>query len=112
MDGKISKELYNKQYVNWEKIGKLVTFHCGRSTKKNHKMLDRLKSKLRQYGAIFMKTEECFELPEQTFIELKVNSSKEYRSSGIVSLQLKGMNWLVTLHLQKDCIKTVMWSIQ
>ena len=26
-----------------------------------------------------MKTEECFELPEQTFIDVKVNSSKEYR---------------------------------
>lgn len=76
---KISKELYNKQYVNWEKI-EIGDFPLWQVNKKEpYKNVDRLKSKLRQHGAIFMKTEECFELPEQTFIELKVNSSKEYR---------------------------------
>ena len=76
---KISKELYNKQYVNWEKI-EIGDFPLWQVNKEEpYKNVDRLKSKLRQHGAIFMKTEECFELPEQTFIELKVNSSKEYR---------------------------------
>lgn len=76
---KISKELYNKQYVNWEKI-EIGDFPLWQVNKEEpYKNVDRLKSKLRQHGAIFMKTEECFELPEQTFIELKVNSSKKYR---------------------------------
>lgn len=76
---KISKELYNKQYVNWEKI-EIGDFPLWQVNKEEpYKNVDRLKSKLRQHGAIFMKTEECFDLPEQTFIELKVNSSKEYR---------------------------------
>lgn len=44
-----------------------------------YKNVDRLKSKLRQNGAVFMKTEECFELPEQVMIPVMVKSSKEYR---------------------------------
>lgn len=76
---KISKELYNKQYVNWVKKDFGGFIHKIVDKENPYKNVDRLKSKLRQHGAIFMKTEECFGLPEQTFIELKVNSSKEYR---------------------------------
>jgi SNF2 family DNA or RNA helicase len=34
---------------------------------------------MRDHGAVFMKTEECFELPEQTFITVNCESTKEYR---------------------------------
>lgn len=44
-----------------------------------YKNVDRLKRKLREHGAVFMKSEEVFDLPEQTFIDVKVNSTAEYR---------------------------------
>ena len=75
----ISEKLYQKQYVNWKKIdvgGVPISIVDKDNPYKN---TERLKNKLRQHGAVFLKTEECFELPEQTFIELLVNSSKEYR---------------------------------
>lgn len=75
----ISEKLYQKQYVNWKKID-VGGVPINIVDKENpYKNTDRLKNKLRQHGAVFLKTEECFELPEQTFIELSVNSSKEYR---------------------------------
>lgn len=73
---KISKDLYWKQYVEVEYLEnqgfplKIV---------KGYKNVDRLKSKLKQYGAVFMKTEEVFELPEQLFQEVRINTTKEYR---------------------------------
>ena len=45
-----------------------------------YKNVERLKRKMRQYGCVFMKTEEVFDLPQQNFIDVKVNSSKEYRT--------------------------------
>lgn len=45
-----------------------------------YKNVERLKRKMRQYGCVFMKTEEVFDLPQQNFIDIKVNSSKEYRT--------------------------------
>ena len=75
----ISQDTYNKQYVNWKKID------VGGFPKKivdredPYKNVDRLKSKLREHGAVFMKTEECFDLPDQNFITVNYGSSKEYR---------------------------------
>jgi hypothetical protein len=44
-----------------------------------YKNVDRLKAKLRQYGAVFMKTAEVFDLPEQVETITKVKATKEYR---------------------------------
>lgn len=44
-----------------------------------YKNVERLKRKMREYGCHFLKTEEVLDLPEQTFIPVKVESSKEYR---------------------------------
>ena len=75
----ISEKLYQKQYVNWKKID-VGGVPINIVDKENpYKNTDRLKNKLRQHGAVFLKTEECFELPKQNFIDIKVNSSKEYR---------------------------------
>lgn len=76
---KISKDLYNRQYVNWKKVdfGGFPQWIVDKDDP--YKNVDRLKSKLRQNGAVFMKTEECFELPEQVMIPVMVKSSKEYR---------------------------------
>ena len=76
---KISEELYNKQYVNWEKenIGGTPIRHV--SKEEPYKNVDRLKRKLGEYGAVFMKTEECFDLPEQIEIPINIQTSKEYK---------------------------------
>lgn len=44
-----------------------------------YKNVGRLKRKMRQYGCNFLKTDEVFDLPEQTFTDIKLNSSKEYK---------------------------------
>lgn len=75
---KISEEVYNRQYVNWTKIDMDGFIHKIVDKENPYKNVDRLKSKLREHGAVFMKTEECFDLPEQTFIKQTVPTSKEY----------------------------------
>lgn len=75
---KISEDVYNRQYVNWTKIDMGGFVHKIVDKENPYKNVDRLKSKLREHGAVFMKTEECFDLPEQTFIKQFVPASKEY----------------------------------
>lgn len=74
----ISKELYNKHYVNWTKIESDGFIHKVVDKDEPYKNVERLKQKMREHGAIFMKTEDCFELPEQTFIPIYMNAPKEY----------------------------------
>lgn len=75
----ISMNLYNRQYVNWTTI-EVGGFPMKIVDKEEpYKNVDRLKQKLRDHGAVFLKTNECFELPEQTFINISVPTTKEYR---------------------------------
>lgn len=75
----ISKNLYNRQYVNWTTI-EVGGFPMKIVDKEEpYKNVDRLKQKLREHGAVFLKTDECFELPEQTFINIDIPTTKEYR---------------------------------
>lgn len=74
----ISKDLFYKQYVVEEWIedgdsGFKMRVIVG------YKNVDRLKAKLKQYGCIFMKTEEVFDLPEQVVIPVMVTNTKEFR---------------------------------
>ena len=49
-----------------------------------------MKEKLRQHGAIFKKTEECFDLPEQVEIPIYIKTPKEYKTfkdNGIVTIE-------------------------
>ena len=72
----ISKDLFWQQYVDFEwqdKNGfpmKIV---------KGYKNVERLKKKLREYGAQFLKTEEVLNLPEQIEQFIKVKTTSEYR---------------------------------
>lgn len=76
----ISEEVYNRQYVNWTKIETDDGYVHKIVDKENpYKNVERLKSKLREHGAVFMKTEECFELPQQTFINQYIPTTKEYK---------------------------------
>lgn len=74
----ISENVYNRQYVNWKKIDMGGFIHKIVDKDNPYKNVDRLKSKLREHGAVFMKTEDCFNLPEQTFINQYVSTSREY----------------------------------
>ena len=75
----ISEDLYNRQYVNWKTVETDGFFHKVVDMDDPYKNVDRLKQKLRDHGSDFVKTEEVFDLPEQTFIPVTVPTSKEYR---------------------------------
>lgn len=85
----ISEDVYNRQYVNWKKIDMGGFIHKIVDNDDPYKNVERLKSKLREHGAVFMKTEECFDLPDQTFINQFVPTTREY------------------LKFMKDCIITI-----
>lgn len=74
----ISEKLFLSQYVNYKLIRVGKAFHKVVDTSNPYKNVERLKAKLHEYGANFLKTEECFDLPEQNFIDVKVNAPKEY----------------------------------
>ena len=75
----ISKALYNRQYVNWVTLD-IDGFPVRTVDKETpYKHVDRLKMKLRENGAYFLKTEECFTLPEQNMIPVSVPTIPEYR---------------------------------
>lgn len=72
----ISKELYWKQYVD---------FHYEESDEgypikilDGYKNVERLKQKMRDYGCRFLKTNEVFDLPEQVFNNVYVDTPKLY----------------------------------
>lgn len=73
---KISKELYWQQYIDVEYID-----NQGFPIKvvKGYKNVDRLKQKMRDYGCIFLKTDEVFDLPEQIHNNVYIQAPKEYR---------------------------------
>lgn len=72
----ISKSQYWTEFIETRSIDvggfniKVVT---------GYKNIGRLKRKMRQYGCNFLKTDEVFDLPAQTFTDVKINTSKEYR---------------------------------
>lgn len=75
----ITKKRYMEHYVDTEWIedtesGFKIPHVIG------YKNVDRLKEKLAEYGANFMKSDEAFKLPEQIEIPVMVSTSKEYRT--------------------------------
>lgn len=72
----ISKRQYYAEFINTRLIdmgGFKIPVITG------YKNIGRLKRKMRQYGCNFLKTDEVFDLPAQTFTDIKVNTSDEYR---------------------------------
>ena len=73
---KISKEMFFNQYVR---------YHYDDSEGFPRKVIDgykneeRLKSKMRQHGCHFLKTDDVFDLPEQVHQTIRVSTTKEYR---------------------------------
>lgn len=72
----ISKELYWKQYVDVEYIDDGQGFPI--KVIKGYKNVERLKTKMREYGCRFLKTEEVHELPKQNFENVFVPKPKLY----------------------------------
>lgn len=73
---RISKDLFYRQYVDYhydDDNGFPIMIIDG------YKNVERLKSKLREHGARFLKTEEVFDLPEQVFNTVSIETTKEYR---------------------------------
>lgn len=72
----ISKDLFWKQYVDVEYLD-----NQGFPIKvvRGYKNVDRLKQKMRDYGCRFLKTDEVFDLPEQIFNTIRIDTTKEYR---------------------------------
>ena len=72
----ISEDLFFKQYV---------IFHYDDSSGfplriiDGYKNVDRLKAKLREHGAHFLKTEEVFDLPDQLHQTVSVTTTPQYR---------------------------------
>lgn len=75
----ISEDLYDKHYVNWKTIESDGFFHKVVDMDDPYKNVERLKQKIREHGGDFIKTEEVFDLPEQTFTTVHIPSTKEYR---------------------------------
>lgn len=91
----ISKRLFYDQYVieapitGWN--GRPILTPSGYPIKHvvGYKNVDRLKAKLREHGAVFMKSDEVLTLPEQNFIDIKVDTDMQYRKfmrSGVVDV--------------------------
>ena len=75
---KISKKLYDQTYMIWDYIENWQTGYRI-PVVKGYKNVDRLKTKMREYGCVFMKTEECFDLPDQQDVMIRVDASSDYR---------------------------------
>ena len=77
---KISEDLYERQYINWTRIDVGGVMHRVVDKSDPYKNIDRLKSRMREHGAVFLKTEEVINLPEQVFTNIRVKAPKEYWS--------------------------------
>lgn len=85
----ISKRVYAKQFIKFKEIqveGLPIKIVDG------YKNVDRLKQKFRDNGAIFLKTEEVLDLPDQNFINISCELNPEYKKfkkSRIISINNK-----------------------
>ena len=74
----IRKKLYWDQYVETDWLEDHINgFRIPIVT--GYKNVDRLKKKLAEHGAIFMKSEEVLDLPKQNMIEVHTKAPKEYK---------------------------------
>ena len=74
----ISRKLYEQTYVIWDYLD--VPFSSySIPVVRGYKNVARLKRKMREYGCVFMKTDECFDLPDQQDVMIRVDASSDYR---------------------------------
>lgn len=77
----IDRDIYDKTYINYRLTEDDGSGYRHWIVDKNnpYKNIERLKSKLRENGAIFMKTEGVLTLPEQIFSIINIDSTKNYK---------------------------------
>lgn len=82
---RITKTDFYRRYVveedlcNWAGLKILTPYGSPIKKVVGYKNVKELKENLRYYGAVFMKTDEVLELPEQNFVEIDVDESTAYR---------------------------------
>lgn len=72
----ITKKKYWETYINWIDMDVGTGFPIRKVT--GYKNVERLKRKLGDHGAVFMKTEDVFDLPEQVDVTMECQTPKEY----------------------------------
>lgn len=75
----LTKKQFEDEFINFETLSLAMRSIRIVDRKNPYKNIDELKDLLRFSGAVFMKTEEVMNLPEQRFIEVECNNSKTYR---------------------------------
>lgn len=73
----ISKQLYWSQFVNVKYLDTMGGYSIPIVT--GYKNVERLKRKMADYGCQFLKSEDVFDLPEQTFSKVNVSVSADYK---------------------------------
>lgn len=74
----ISKDEFWAQFINWIRIDNGTPY--GFPLIKGYKNVGMLKRRLRDYGAVFMKTEEVLTLPSQNEVIHKIKNHKAYKT--------------------------------
>lgn len=74
---KITKKAFYASYIETEWVD---CYGFKREVITGYKRVEHLKKKLVEHGAVFMKTDEVIELPEQIEQEISLNVTKEYLS--------------------------------
>lgn len=74
---KITKTQYYSEFIDTRLIDTGGGFKI--PVVSGYKNIGRLKRKMRQYGCHFLKTNEVFDLPVQTFTDIPVQTSPDYR---------------------------------
>lgn len=75
----IKETRFYNQFLNRKLLKRFGRTFYQMDKKEPYKNVNRLKRKMREYGCVFMKTEEVFDLPEQNFIELKIENDANYK---------------------------------
>lgn len=89
---KITKTEYYRQFINTTLLdigGAKIPIVTG------YKNIARLKRKMREYGCHFLQTKDVFDLPQQSFIDVYVDSSSKYRQFCKTSIVTVGDRELV-----------------
>ena len=75
----IKETKFYNQFLNRKLLKRFGRTFYQMDKKEPYKNVNRLKRKMREYGCVFMKTEEVFDLPKQNFIELKIENDANYK---------------------------------
>ena len=75
----IKENKFYDQFLNRTLLKRFGRTFYQMNKREPYKNVDRLKRKMREYGCVFMKTDEVFDLPEQNFIDVKIKNDKRYK---------------------------------